>query len=78
VGPDNDEGGLQVSYECVVIWVLSGVVAVETAVICGGAAGVLHHLGGSPLPAVLLKAGTAFGACLTLSAAMAGLVISKG
>ncbi|MFF5895520.1 hypothetical protein ACFY8O_06260 [Streptomyces argenteolus] len=66
------------SYEYIVIWVLSGVVAVETAVICGGITGVLHHLGGNPLPAVLLKAGTAFGAFLTLSAAMAGLVISKG
>ncbi|MFE4452898.1 hypothetical protein [Streptomyces sp. NPDC056796] len=66
------------SYEYIVNWVLSGVVAVETAVICGGITGVLHHLGGNPLPAVLLKAGTAFGACLTLSAAIAGLVISKG
>ncbi|MFJ6489005.1 hypothetical protein [Streptomyces californicus] len=66
------------SHEYVVIWVLSGVVAVETAVICGGITAVLHHLSGNPLPSVLLKAGTAFGACLTLSAALAGLVISKG
>ncbi|MFB7828420.1 hypothetical protein [Streptomyces hydrogenans] len=66
------------SYEYVVIWVLSAVVAVETAVICGGITGVLHHLGGNPLPAVLMKAGTAFGATLTLNAAAAGLLISKG
>lgn len=63
------------SHEYVAIWVLSAVVALLLALICGGIAGFLHHLGGNHLPAVLMKAGTAFGACLALSASMAGLVI---
>ncbi|WP_435970244.1 hypothetical protein [Streptomyces sp. Qhu_M48] len=64
-------------YEHVAIWVLGAVVALETAVICGGITGFLHHLGGNPLPAVLIKAGTAFGACLMLSAAVGALLIGK-
>ncbi|MFM9596234.1 hypothetical protein ACKI1J_40715 [Streptomyces scabiei] len=63
------------SHEHVVIWVLSAVVVLLMAVICGGIAGFLHHLDGNRLPAALMKAGTAFGACLTLSAAVVGLMV---
>jgi hypothetical protein len=36
---------------------------------------MLHHLDGNHLPSVLMKAGAAFGSCLTLSAAVIGLTM---
>ncbi|WP_432114728.1 hypothetical protein [Streptomyces sp. S1] len=61
------------SYEYIAIWVLSGLAALLLAVIYGGIAGFLHHLGGNRLPAVLMKAGTAFGTCVTLNVPAGGL-----
>ncbi|WP_421110330.1 hypothetical protein [Streptomyces sp. NEAU-S77] len=60
------------------IWVLGALVALLVSVICGGIAGFLHHLEGNRVPAVLLKAGAAFGACLTLGVGVIGLVLRAG
>jgi hypothetical protein len=69
---------VEVSDGHALIWALTALVALLVAVICGGIAGFLHHLEGNRLPVVLLKAGAAFGTCLTLGVGIISLVLRAG
>jgi hypothetical protein len=64
-------------HEPTLIKLLVAVIAFLVSLLCAGLAGFLRHLDGGSVPASLMRAGAAFGACLTVSGVAAAFVLDR-
>ncbi|MEV7952762.1 hypothetical protein [Streptomyces sp. NPDC088141] len=63
------------SPERTMLWILGILVMLLVSIVCGCIAGLLQHLDGKALPAVLTRAGASFGAALLLCTTVTSLVV---
>ena len=64
-------------HEPTLVKLLVAVIAFLVSLLCGGLAGFLRHLDGGSVPASFMRAGAAFGACLTVSGIAVGLALGR-